>query len=223
RRLAAAEARQPFDLARGPLLRAALLRLSGDDHVALFTMHHIVSDGWSMGVLIRELTAIQAAFSAGDPSPLGELAVQYADYSGWQRQWLVGAVLEEELGYWRGQLAGVPRLELPTDRPRPAVQSFRGKVRPVHLPAELSQALGRLSREQGATLYMTLLAGFKALLARTTGQDDVAVGTPIAGRNHREIEELIGFFVNTLVLRTDLTCNPTFRELLGRVRHVALD
>ncbi|MCP4660645.1 MAG: amino acid adenylation domain-containing protein, partial [bacterium] len=223
RRLAAAEARQPFDLARGPLLRATLVRLAGEEHVGLFTMHHIVSDGWSMGVLIRELTALREAFSQGQPSPLGELVVQYADYAAWQRQWLVGEVLEEKLRYWRDQLAGVPRLELPTDRPRPAVQTYRGTTRLIHLTTELGESLVRLSRGQGATLFMTLLAGFQALLARTTGQEDIAVGTPIAGRNHREIEELIGFFVNTLVLRTDLAGNPTFRELLGRVRQVALD
>ncbi|MCP4661299.1 MAG: amino acid adenylation domain-containing protein, partial [bacterium] len=223
RQLATAEARRPFDLSRGPLLRAIVVRLAGEEYVVLFTMHHIVSDGWSMGVLIRELTVLYAAFSEGNPSPLGELAVQYADYAVWQQQWLSGEVLEEDLAYWREHLAGVGRLELVCDRPRPVVQSFRGSARPFALPAELSEALVRLSREHGVTLFMTLLAGFKALLARYTGQDDPAVGSPIAGRSRREIEELIGFFVNTLVLRTDLSGNPSFQELLERVRRTALD
>ncbi|MCP4659506.1 MAG: AMP-binding protein, partial [bacterium] len=223
RRLAAAEAARPFDLARGPLLRVRAASLTAEQHLVLLTMHHIVSDGWSMGVLIRELEALYAAFSAGRPSPLAEIGIQYADHAVWQRQWLSSAVLEEELGYWRVELAGISRLELPTDRPRPAAQSFRGSGRTFALSAELSKALVRLSREHGVTLFMTLLAGFKVLLARSTGQDDVAVGSPIAGRNHREIEELIGFFVNTLVLRTDLSGNPSFSELLGRVRRGALD
>ncbi|MCP4662085.1 MAG: amino acid adenylation domain-containing protein, partial [bacterium] len=222
-RLATADARRPFDLSRGPLLRATVVRLAPREHVVLLNMHHVVSDGWSMGVLIRELGALHVAFAEGDPSPLEELPIQYADHAVWQRQWLSGEVLEEELGYWRLELAGVPRLELPTDRPRPAVQTFRGGSRPVVLSAELSESLARLSREHGATLFMTLLAGFKALLARYAGQDDVAVGTPIAGRSQREIEDLIGFFVNTLVLRTDLGGDPAYRELLLRVRRVALD
>ncbi|MCP4661353.1 MAG: AMP-binding protein, partial [bacterium] len=228
RRLTTADARRPFDLSRGPLLRATVVRLGAAtpdrrEHVVLLTMHHVVSDGWSMGVLIRELGALHAAFAEGRPSPLDELPIQYADHAVWQRQWLSGEVLEEELGYWRVELAGVPRLELPTDRPRPAVQTFRGDSRPVVLSAELSEALVRLSREHGATLFMTLLAGLKALLARYAGRDDVAVGTPIAGRGQREVEDLIGFFVNTLVLRTDLGGDPAYRELLGRVRRVALD
>ncbi|MCP4662121.1 MAG: amino acid adenylation domain-containing protein, partial [bacterium] len=227
-RLATAENARPFDLSRGPLLRVTVVRLASEEHLILFTMHHIVSDGWSMGVLIRELGTFHAAFSEGHAPTVGELAVQVADHAAWQRRWLAAEVLEEELGYWRGQLGGVPRLELPTDRPRPAVQSFRGRARGFALPAELSGALARLSREHGVTLFMTLLAGFKALLARITGQVDVAVGTPIAGRNRREIEELIGFFVNTLVLRTDLSGGPTsrspsFRELLQRIRLVTLD
>ncbi|MCP4653836.1 MAG: AMP-binding protein, partial [bacterium] len=223
RRLATGEARRPFDLSRDPLLRVTAVQLAREDHVILFTMHHIVSDGWSMGVLIRELTALYRAFSEGMASPLGELAVQYADYALWQRQWLTEEAVEEELGYWREQLAGVPRLELPTDRPRPVMQTFPGKLRGVALGAELSESLVRLSREQGVTLYMTLLAGFQTLLARYTGQEDIAVGSPIAGRNRREIEDLIGFFINTLVLRSDLSGDPSFGELLGRVRQVALE
>ncbi|MCP4659783.1 MAG: amino acid adenylation domain-containing protein, partial [bacterium] len=223
RRLTTAETRRPFDLSRGPLLRVTVLQLAAEERVILLTIHHIVSDGWSMEVLIRELSALYTAFSEGQASPCGELAIQYADYALWQRQWLTGEVMEEELRYWRRQLVGIPRLELPTDRPRPAVQTFRGRTRGLAFSTELSGALLRLSREQGTTLFMTLLAGFKALLARTTGQEDIAVGSPIAGRNHRQIEDLIGFFVNTLVLRSDLAGNPSFRELLGRVRQVALD
>ncbi|MCP4653873.1 MAG: amino acid adenylation domain-containing protein, partial [bacterium] len=229
RRLAAQEARRPFDLTRGPLLRVTLLRLAPAEHVMLFTVHHIVSDGWSMGVLIREVAALYGALAAGKPSPLAERSVQYADFAVWQRQWLAGEVLEQELEYWKEQLTGAPhRLELPTDRPRPAVQTFRGRSRPCILSPELSASLTALSRHRGATLYMTLLAGFQVLLSRTTGSDDVSVGSPIAGRNHREIEDLIGFFVNTLVLRAVLSAGsgdgePSFRRLLARVRQVALD
>ncbi len=176
-----------------------------------------------MGVLVREVAALYAAFAEGRPSPLPELPVQYADFAVWQRAWLHGEVLESEIAFWRRQLAGLPPLlELPTDRPRPAVQSFRGAARPVRLPAELTRQAQALGRREGATLFMVLLAGFQALLARYSGQDDLAVGTPVAGRNRVEIEGLIGFFVNTLVLRGDLTGEPTFRELLGRVRETAL-
>ncbi len=233
--LAGEEATRPFDLARGPLLRGVLLRLAAPggqmDHVAALTMHHIVSDGWSMGILIREVTALYAAFAEGRPSPLPEPTVQYADFAVWQHSWLHGEALENEISFWRRQLAGLPPLlELPTDRPRPAVLSFRGALRPVRLPAELTRQAQTLSRREGATLFMVLLAGFQALLARCSGQQDLAVGTPVAGRNRIETEGLIGFFVNTLVLRGDLTGNlpggragePTFRELLGRVRETAL-
>jgi amino acid adenylation domain-containing protein len=227
RTLAAAEAARPFDLARGPLLRSVLLRLAEDDHLAALTMHHIVSDGWSMGILVREVTALYAAFAEGRPSPLAELPVQYADFSAWQRSWLHGEVLEDEISFWRQQLAGLPPLlKLPTDRPRPAAQSFRGASRPVRLPAGLIGQARTLSRSQGATLFMVLLAGFQALLARSSGQDDLAVGTPVAGRNRMEIEGLIGFFVNTLVLRGDLAGDgsggPSFRALLGRARETVL-
>jgi amino acid adenylation domain-containing protein len=221
--LAGEEAGRPFDLARGPLLRAVLLRLAESDHVAVLTMHHIASDGWSMGILVREVATLYAATTRGEPSPLPELRVQYADFAVWQHSWLQGELLEQEIGWWRQQLAGLPPLlELPTDRPRPAVQSYRGATRPVRLPAGLTRQLGAFARREGATLFMVLLAGFQALLARYSGQDDLAVGSPIAGRNRAEIEGLIGFFVNTLVMRGDLAGEPSFRDLLGRVRETAL-
>ncbi len=222
--LASEEAQRPFDLARGPLVRFRLLQLGQEDHVLLLTMHHTVSDGWSMGVLVRELRTLYEVFLAGKPSLLPELPIQYADYAIWQRQWLQGQVLESQLDYWKRQLAGSPPLlELPTDRARPAVQSFRGTHHEFVLPGPLSVSLGALSRQEDVTLFMTLLAAFDVLLHRYTGQDDVLVGSPIANRNRAEIEELIGFFVNTLVLRVDLSGNPTFRELLGRVRRVTLE
>ncbi|HKH43059.1 MAG TPA: amino acid adenylation domain-containing protein, partial [Thermoanaerobaculia bacterium] len=224
--LAADEAGRPFDLdglRRGPLLRGLLLRLAKEDHLAALTLHHIVSDGWSMGILVREVTALYTAFAAGRPSPLAELPVQYADFAAWQRSWLRGEALESEISYWRRQLAGLPPLlDLPADRPRPAVQSYRGATRPVRLPSGLTRQIETLGRREGATLFMVLLAGFQALLARSSGQQDLAVGTPVAGRNRVEIEGLIGFFVNTLVLRGDLSREPTFRELLGRTRETAL-
>jgi amino acid adenylation domain-containing protein len=223
RLLAGDEAVRPFDLACGPLLRGLLLRLAEEDHVAALNMHHIVSDGWSMRILVREVTALYAALAAGRPSPLSELPLQYADFSVWQRSWLHGEALESEISFWRRQLAGLPPLlDLPTDRPRPAVQSFRGASRPVHLCAGLTRNLQALGRREGATLFMVLLAAFQALLVRTGGQDDLAVGTPVAGRNRVEIEELIGFFVNTLVLRADRTGSSTFRELISRVRETVL-
>ena len=217
------EAGRPFDLTRGPMLRGLLLRLGDRDHAVALTMHHITSDGWSRGILVREVAALYAAFAANRPSPLPELPVQYADFAVWQASWLEGEVLEQEIDFWRRQLAGLPPLlTLPTDRPRPAVQSSRGAIRPVRLPAELARQAEALGRREGATLFMVLLAGFQALLAGHSGQQDLAVGTPIAGRNRVEIEGLIGFFVNTLVLRGDLTGGPSFRELLGRVRETAL-
>jgi len=221
--LAMEEAGRPFDLACGPLLRGVLLHLAPEDHVVALTMHHVASDGWSMGILVREMVSLYAALAQGEPSPLPELPVQYADFTVWQHSWLHGEVLEQEIDWWRRQLAGLPPLlELPTDRPRPAAQSFRGAARPVRLPAELTRPLEALGRREGATLFMVLLAGFQALLARLSGQDDLAVGSPIAGRNRIETEGLIGFFVNTLVLRGNLAGTPTFRELLGRVRETAL-
>jgi len=223
-RWATEEAQHPFDLAQGPLLRAALLRLDEEEHVLLLTMHHIVSDGWSMGVFNRELAALYEAFSAGKPSPLPELPLQYADFVVWQREWLQGEVLEEQVAYWRQHLGNdLPVLELPIDRPRPVAQSFRGAHRSFVLSGDLTESLKALSRREGVTLFVTLLAAFKTLLYRYTGQEDTIVGSPIAGRNRSEIEGLIGFFVNTLVLRTDLSGAPTFRELLGRVREVTLE
>ncbi|MDT5270380.1 MAG: hypothetical protein QOH49_2566, partial [Acidobacteriota bacterium] len=223
RRLAREEARRPFDLTSGNLLRARLLRLSEEEHVMLMTMHHIVSDGWSMNVLVREVSALYSAFAKNEESPLAELSIQYADFAAWQRGWLKGEALEAEMSYWRRQLTGaLPLLELPTDRPRPAVKRYRGALESLTVPAEVSDALKRLSLESGATLFMTLLAGFKALLRRYTNQDDILVGTPVANRNRVEIEGLIGFFVNTLVLRTDLSGDPTFRELLRDVKEAAL-
>ncbi|MDP9120741.1 MAG: amino acid adenylation domain-containing protein, partial [Acidobacteriota bacterium] len=220
----AEEVRRPFDLARGPLLRARLWRLDETEHLMLLTMHHIVSDGWSLGVLVREVTALYTAFSSGRPSPLSELPVQYADFAAWQRRWFSGGVLEREVLYWRQRLAGAPPLlELPADRPRPPVQSFRGAVRESVFSPALSRKLLALSRRQGATLFMTLLAGFQGLLARLCGQTDFTLGTPIAGRNRLETEGLIGFFVNTLVLRADLSHDPDFGEILSRVRRETLD
>ncbi|HYH47456.1 MAG TPA: amino acid adenylation domain-containing protein, partial [Thermoanaerobaculia bacterium] len=221
--LADAQAVRPFDLARGPLLHGGLLRLAEDDHLLALTLHHIVSDGWSLGILLREVTALYPAFADGKASPLPELPVQYGDFSVWQRSWLQGETLENEVSYWRRQLAGLPsRLELPTDRPRPAVQRFRGASRPVRLPADLVGQAEALGRSAGATLFMVLLASFEALLARLSGQEDLAVGSPVAGRNRVECEDLIGFFVNTLVLRGDLAGRPSMRALLGRVRETAL-
>jgi non-ribosomal peptide synthetase component F len=223
RALVQEEADRPFDFARDPLLRGVLLRLAEGDHVLALTMHHIASDGWSMGILVREVAALYAAFAAGRPSPLPELPVQYGDFALWQRSWLHGETLEQEIAFWRDQLAGLPPfLDLPTDRPRPAVQSFRGAARPVRLPAALTRELEALARREGATLFMVLLAGFQTLLARLSSQDDLAVGSPVAGRNREEIEGLIGFFVNTLVLRGDLSREPSFRDLLGQVRETAL-
>jgi amino acid adenylation domain-containing protein len=222
-RLVHAEAEQPFDLANGPLVRARLIRLAEDDHIVLFTMHHIVSDGWSKGVLVNEVIVLYEALSAGLASPLEELAVQYADYTVWQREWLQGEVLSRQLAYWQEYLAGAPAvLELPTDHVRPAVQTFRGAYERLTLSLELSEAIKSLSRREGATLFMTLLSAFQALLYRYTGQNDIVVGSPIANRNRKEIEPLIGFFTNTLVLRSQLNGNLSFRELLKQVREVAL-
>jgi len=221
-RLTNEEANRPFDLQHGPLMRASLLRLSELDHVALLTMHHVISDGWSMGVLIREVATLYQAFTRGvDESPLAELPLQYADYAAWQRQWLTGEVLEKQLSYWKQQLGGAATLELPTDRPRPAEQSFRGEELAFSLSLELSHALQALTRQEGVTLFMLLLAAWQTLLHRYTHQEDIVVGADMANRNRRETEDLIGFFVNMLVMRTDLSGDPTFRELLGRVREMA--
>ncbi|MBD2471153.1 non-ribosomal peptide synthetase [Nostoc sp. FACHB-145] len=223
KQLALAEAQQPFNLEADTLLRVKLLRLSDREYVTLLTMHHIVSDGWSIDVLVRELATLYQAFCQGQPSPLPELEIQYADFAAWQRQWFEREVLESQLAYWRKQLDGAPAvLELPTDYPRPAIQSSRGATYCFCLSKDQSLALKSLSRQQGSTLFMTLLAAFKLLLHRYTGSNDIVIGSPIANRNHSQIEGLIGFFVNTLVLRTNLAGNPSFSELLHRVKEVAL-
>ncbi len=222
-KLAFEDAGRPFDLVRGPLLRASLVRMSALETVLLITVHHIVFDGWSIGILNRELAEFYGARINHRPPNLPELPIQYADYAVWQRAYLQGEVLNEQLTYWRDQLAGVPTfLALPTDRPRPAVQTFQGDSVDMVLPPDLVAALKDFSQREGATLFMTLLAGFQVLLSRYSGQDDIVVGTPVAGRTRAELEGLIGFFVNTLPLRTRLDGNPSFRELLHRVRDVAL-
>jgi amino acid adenylation domain-containing protein len=221
-RLGLAEARRRFDLATGPLLRALLLRVAEDEHLLVVVMHHAVSDGWSLGVMTGELAALYAAFAAGMPSPLPELPVQYADFAEWQRRTLSGHRLERQLAWWRQLLADPPVLDLPADHRRPPVSSGRGEQLPVALPEDLGRGLRTLARGEGATLYMVLLAGFATLLGRHAGQDDLTVGSPIAGRDRREIEPLIGCFVNTLTLRVRLAGDPSFRELLARVREVTL-
>jgi natural product biosynthesis luciferase-like monooxygenase protein/amino acid adenylation domain-containing protein len=221
---ARAESLVPFDLEAGPLFRARLLRVAGEDHVLVLSMHHAVGDGWSLGVLLREISQLYAAFAAGEPSPLADLPTQYADHAVWQRNHLRGEVLQAQLDYWTARLAGAPALlELPADRPRPAVQSFRGARETSVVPRALVDRLHALARAEGASLYMVLLAAFQALLGRWSGQDDVVVGSPIAGRTRRETEGLIGLFMNTLALRTDLSGDPSFRDLLGRVREGTLD
>lgn len=217
------EALKPFDLARGPLLRVKLLRLGADDQVLSLTMHHIVSDGWSMGVLIGEVVALYEAFSKGQTPSLPELPIQYADFARWQREWLTGDVLAKQLGYWQKQLDDVATLQLPTDHPRPLLRSHRGARQSFALPRDLSESLIRLARREGVTLFTLQLAAWQTLLTRYTEQTDIAVGSPIANRNRVETESLIGFFVNTFVLRTDCSGNPTFRELLERVRSMVLD
>lgn len=223
RDLALKESRLPFDLSVGPLLRVTLVRLSDEEHVALVSMHHIVSDAWSLDVLVREVATLYAAFSEGQPSPLEELPLQYADYAIWQRNYLQGEVLARQLEYWRKQLTGAPAtLELPMAHPRPKVQTYRGAFYKFRLDAELTAAVKALSLGEGVTPFMTLLAAWKLMLSRYTGQNDIVVGTAIANREWRETEKLIGFFVNTLVLRTDLSGEPRFTELLKRVREVCL-
>ncbi|HEU0078248.1 MAG TPA: amino acid adenylation domain-containing protein, partial [Longimicrobiaceae bacterium] len=224
RRLMADEARAPFDLAHGPLVRGRLIRMAEDDHVLLLTMHHIVSDGWSTGVLHRELGALYAAFARGEPDPLPPLPVQYADYATWHRRWVEGPVLEAQAEYWTRTLAGAPELlELPTDHPRPPRQDHAGATVEVELDEALTAALRTLSQRHGTTLFMTLLAGWAAVLSRLSGQDDVVIGTPSANRGQPEVEELIGFFVNTLPVRVELSGSPTVAGLLGQVRARALE
>ncbi|HKV08204.1 MAG TPA: amino acid adenylation domain-containing protein, partial [Thermoanaerobaculia bacterium] len=223
-RLAAAELAHPFDLARGPLFKALLLRVAAGEHVLVVMMHHVVSDGWSVEILLRELTALYAAVSAGEPSPLPELPLQYADFAEWQQRWLNEGELDRQLAAWKERLAGAPEvLDLPTDRPRPPARRAFGGLLPLALPGELDRALRDASRRLGVTPFMLLLSAFDALLHRYTGEEQIVVGTPIAGRNRAEIEGLIGFFVNTLALRADLSGDPTFEELAGRLREVTLE
>ena len=223
RRVTAEEGQKPFQLSRAPLLRWLLLRTAEEEHILIITIHHIITDGWSMGVFLSELAISYESYLEQRPVPLPELLVQYADFAVWQRNWLRGEVFDRLLNYWQQQLKGAPaRLELPTDRPRPAIQTHRGAKQFASLSPQLTQSLRELSRHEGATLYMTLFACLNTLLHYYTGQNDIVVGTEVANRNRRETELLIGFFVNDLVMRTDLTGNPTFRELLGRVREVAL-
>jgi amino acid adenylation domain-containing protein len=214
----------PFDTAQGPLFRTKLLRLAKEEHLFLVAMHHIIYDGWSQAVFLRELGALYRVFCCGRPSPLPELPIQYADYAIWQRQWLQKEVLDSQVGYWKKQLGGdLAVLQLPTDRPRPAVQTYGGAVKLISLSENLKIGLYELSRSEGVTLFMTFLAAFNVLLYRYSGQEDIAVGSPIANRNQPEVKDLIGFFVNTLVLRSDLSGNPSFKELLARVRQMTLD
>lgn len=221
--LAMAETEQPFDLTRGPMWRARLLEFSADDHILLLTMHHIISDGWSQGVQLRELMALYAAFAEGKPSPLPDLPVQYADYAIWQRESLQGSLLSGQLNYWHERLSHLPHtLDMPTDRPRPVMATYHGSWDYFTLPAALLERIKELSRREGVTLFMTLLAAWNALLYRYTGQTDISVGTPVAGRSRTELEGLIGCFVNMLALRNDLSGNPTFRALLQRVRNITL-
>jgi amino acid adenylation domain-containing protein len=218
------EAGAPFDLAAGPLIRCTLLRLGQEQHVFLVVMHHIVSDGWSLVLFFQELSAIYDAFSRGEQSPLAGIPIQYADYAAWQREWLQGELVEKQLSYWQKQLGGeLPILELPTDRPRPAVRTFNGAREWLVLSEQLTDSVMALAQREGATLFMALLATFKVLLCRYTGQEDVIVGSPISNRPQTETESIIGFFLNNLALRTDLAGDPSFREALARVRKTALD
>jgi acyl carrier protein len=217
------ECGKAFDLARDEMIRATLLKLDGQEHILFLNTHHIASDGWSNGVFMRDLSALYQAGLNGTPSPLSELAVQYADYAVWQRNWLQGGILEDNLNYWKARLHGAPpTIEIPTDRPRPSAQSFEGASHVAVLPASLMDAVRTLGRQQEATVFMTLLAAFKILMLYYSKQPDIVVGTDVAGRNDVRTEALIGFFVNLLVLRTDLSGDPSVPELLRRVRETAL-
>jgi amino acid adenylation domain-containing protein/non-ribosomal peptide synthase protein (TIGR01720 family) len=222
RRIAYEDARRPFDLANGPLFRALLFRTGEEEHLFFLNVHHVVYDGWSRGILLAELAALYEAIAEGRPSPLPELAVQYLDFALWQRDWLSGEVLERQLAYWRGRLKGAPPLDLATDRPRPALRTYSGASEPVYLDRPVVDALTRLGQAAGGTLYVSLAAAWKALLHHYTGQEDLTLGTLIANRTRPELEKIIGFFANTLALRTDLSGDPSFRELLTREREVAL-
>src|SRR4029078_5758032 len=212
------EEQQLFNLATGPLLRVRLFRLAEGEHVLAATMHHIISDGWSLSLLTKELGQIYSAYAKDEPAPLTELEVQYADYAVWQREWLQGEFLEQELSYWREQLHGAPAvLELPTDRPRPPVQSHAGACERISIDAEKTTRLRALTHKHNTTLFITLLAAFQSLLARWSGMRELVRGTPVAGRTRAELEGLIGFFVNTLAIRTDLAGDQSFAELIKRV------
>lgn len=222
-RFAEDEARTIFDLSTGPMTRVLLMQTGDQEYLLCITMHHILCDAWSMGILLREITTLYQAFDRGEPAPLPDLPVQYADFSIWQHAYLTGPIFDQQLDYWRRNLSGAPPvLELPLDRPRPVLQRFVGAHCPLHFDAALTAALKAVSAQRHVTLYMTLLAGFQLFLSRITGQHDIVVGSPVANRNHREIEGLIGFFANTLVFRTELEDNPTFIQLLDRVRETAL-
>lgn len=222
-RLATEEASRPFDLARGPLLRTVLLKIGATEWVFLLSMHHIICDGWSSAVFSRELSVTYNDYAAGRPCSLPDLPIQYSDFAAWQRNWLSGERLERQLGYWRKQLSNLTALDLPADHARPAVFSYAGARHSFQLPRSLTERLEAMGRAEGATLFMTLLAGFNCLLHRITGQDDIAIGTPIANRTRKELEPLIGFFVNTLLMRNDLSGRPSYREVLRRVRTRALE
>jgi NRPS condensation-like uncharacterized protein len=218
-----ADAKTSFDLTKGPLWRVKVLRVAAEEHIIIFTLHHAVADGWSMNVLVGEMVQLYGAFLQGRPSPLEPLPVQYADFAIWQRQWLQGDVLKENLDYWRKQLSGAPtRLDLPTDRPRTQNGKREGALHWFMIPLDVTAKLKEIARREEATLFMVLLAGFAALLSRYSGQEDMLIGTAIAGRQRAELEKMIGFFVNTLVIRTDLRRNPSFRELVNRVREAML-
>ncbi|MGG3655335.1 condensation domain-containing protein, partial [Bacillus pseudomycoides] len=218
------EVQKPFMLSKGPLIRFTLIKLNQLEHILVVNTHHIISDGWSMGVLINELSVLYEAFNKGLNSPLPNLPIQYTDYAAWQREWLEGEVLEKQGAYWKEKLGGdLPILELPTDRPPSNSPSLRGSLYEFKIPKDLTEKLKSLCKEEGSTLYMLLLATYNVLLHRYSGQDDILVGTPIANRDREEVENLIGFFVNTLVLRTNFSGNLTFRQLLRQVREAALE
>ena len=222
-RLATEESGKPFDLGCGPLFRAFLIRLSDQEHALIFNVHHIVCDGWSMGVFTRELTALYEAFSQGKPSPLPELTIQFSDFAAWEREWLKEEVLDSHLSFWRKHLSGAPpTVRLPTDHLRPSAPSYHGRHHTIRFSKTLSEALRSLSQREGVTLYMTCLAAFKTLLHWYSGQEDLIVGTAIANRDRSELEDLIGYFATVLPFRTKLAGNPTFRELLRRVQAVTL-
>ncbi len=223
-RLANNEARTPFDLKTGPLFRATLIKLDEKEFVMLVTMHHIISDGWSIGVFMREISIIYQAFSQDKDCPLPDLPIQYADFSTWQRDWLSGEVLEKQLNYWKEKLGNdLPILELPTDKPRPAMQSARGASLSIEIPGTVQKGLHKLTRQEGITPFMALLSAFYILLNKYSLQDDITVGTPIANRTQTETEGLIGFFINTLVIRADLSGDPSFKELAQRIRKTTLE